>query len=311
MQRQEFTIASAVDGLALSVLYMEPDNKNPKGIVQLVHGMSEYKERYIPFMEVLVNNGYACIIQDLRGHGKSVRSTADYGYMYEVGTDGVLEDVLQLNTFVKEKLPKVPLIMFAHSMGTLIARNLLQKHDDIMDVLILSGAPCQNPAVKVAKLLATLQKKVYGARHIAKMLSALSFAAYSSKFAKDGSAYSWISSEKAVVEAYDKDPACGFTFTLDGLSVLYDLLDRTFQKEGWACTKPKLPILFLAGEDDPCIGNKEKFMKEVNFIKSVGYRNVQRVLYEGMRHEILNETQKQWVYDDVLSYLAKIFGGKS
>ena len=156
-------------------------------------------------------------------------------------------------------------------MGTLVARSLLKKRDDMIDVLVLSGAPCGNSAVKIAKMLATIQKKFLGARHVAKMLGALSFAAHASKFAEDGSVNAWICSDQEVVTAYDADPACGFTFTLDGFSVLYDLLDRTFQKTGWVCSKPKLPILFLAGENDPCIGNKNKFIEEVDFMKSVGY----------------------------------------
>ena len=269
MGRQEnLTVLSPADGLNLSVLYMEPDQAaeavvgGSKGIVQIVHGMSEYKERYLPLMEYLAENGYASIIHDHRGHGESVRSKQDYGYMYEVGTDGFLDDILAVNELAREKMPGVPVIMFGHSMGSLAARSLMRKYDAVIDGLILSGAPCKNPAVGAAILLAKLQKVIFEARHVAKLLGVLSFMAYSKRFAGEGSSFAWINSDPAAVAAYDADPACGFTFTVDGFQTLFELMDRTFQAEGWGCSNPTLPILFIAGADDPCIENKEKFKED-------------------------------------------------
>ncbi len=308
-KQENLTIVSRQDGLDLAVLYMQPEGRFCKGIVQIVHGMSEYKERYLPFMEFLAKHGYASVIHDHRGHGESVKSKADYGYMYEVGTDGFLDDILAVNALAGEKMPGIPLIMFGHSMGSLAARSLMREYDAVLDGLILSGAPCKNTAVGAAIILVKLQKMIFGGKHIANLLAVLSFRAYSKRFAGEGSSFAWINSAPAVVAAYDADPACGFTFTVDGFQTLFELMNRTFRKAGWRCSKHALPILFMAGAEDPCIKNKKKFKEEVDFMKGVGYQDVQSILYEGMRHEILNEPDKQKVFEDVLVYLEKNFGG--
>jgi len=164
-KEKEYQLLSKKDGLALAVLFKGPAENHVdrcRGIVQIVHGMSEYKERYRPFMTYLAEHGFASIIHDHRGHGNSVRSEADYGFMYEVGTDGFLEDVLQVNELAVQLLPDKPVIMVGHSMGSLAARSLMREHDGCVDAMILSGAPCKNPAVNVAMGLAAFQKKLFG-----------------------------------------------------------------------------------------------------------------------------------------------------
>ena len=303
--QEKFTIASRVDALNISVIYVQPDQKPCKGIVQILHGMSEHKERYISFMEFLADCGYASIIHDHRGHGESVKEVSDLGYMYEVGTDGFLDDVLLINELAKEKQPNVPLILFGHSMGSLAARSFLRKHDDAVNGVILSGAPCKNPAVGAAQMLAKLQKKIFGAKHQANMLNNLSFLSYSKRFPNEGSSFSWLNSDPSEVAVYDADPACGFVFSVDGFETLFELLSRTFKMDGWQCKNTAAPILFVAGEDDPCIGDRKLFDAEVEFMRSVGYEDVEAVLYPGMRHEILNEPEKTNVYKDIKAYLER------
>lgn len=308
-KQEKFHIVSRTDGLKISVLYMQPDKTCCKGIVQILHGMSEYKERYLPFMEFLAENGYASVIHDHRGHGESVKSSDDYGYMYEVGIDGFLKDVLLVNEWARKKMPEVPFVLFGHSMGSLAARSFLKENDQVVDGAVICGAPCKNPAVGVALGLATVQKKIFGSRHIAELINVLCFSGYASKFAKEGSKFAWLNSDPAEVAKYDEDPACGFTFSVDGFQTLFGLLQMTFQKDGWKCERASAPILFIAGEDDPCIGNKDKYKEEVDFMRRVGYQNVDSILYEGMRHEILNEPRRMEVYQDVLAYLEENFGG--
>ena len=307
--QEKFTVTSRVDTLKLSGLYMQPDQKPCKGIVQILHGMSEHKERYIPFMEFLADCGYASIIHDHRGHGESVKEVSDLGYMYEVGTDGFLDDVFLINGLAREKQPNIPLILFGHSMGSLAARSFLRKHDDVVDGVILSGAPCKNPAVGIAQLLAKLQKKIFGAKHPAVLLNNISFMSYSKRFPNEGSSFAWLNSDPAEVAVYDADPACGFVFSVDGFETLFELLSRTFKMDGWQCKNKSVPVLLIAGENDPCIGSRELFLHEVGFMKSVGYTDVEAVLYPGMRHEILLEPEKEKVFFDVKAYLEHYFGG--
>ena len=120
---------------------MVPDETPYKGILQLVHGMSEYKERYLPFMEYMAKKGYVCVIHDHRGHGKSVRALDDLGYMYGGGADAILKDIEVVNREMHQQLPDLPLILFGHSMGSLAVRAFARDHDDCMDMLIVCGSP--------------------------------------------------------------------------------------------------------------------------------------------------------------------------
>lgn len=301
-------LVSAADDLELSVLTVLPEEKAPeelRGVVQIVHGMSEYKERYLPLMEFLAAQGFGCVIHDHRGHGESVKSPEDYGYMYEAGPDALLQDIAQVNAAVREKYAGLPLIMFAHSMGSLAARSLLREQGELMDMLILSGPPCKNEGVEAAIRMAAFLKKRHGGRYISGILENLSFAGYVMKYAKEKNRFAWLNSDSRAVAEYTGDPGCGFPFTVDGFQTLYELLKRTYRKDGWKCTRPDMPILFLAGSGDPCIGNSRKFQEEMDFLKAVGFTDVQGILYENMRHEICNEPGKQKVFADILRFLEK------
>lgn len=304
--KDNLQIISKQDGLPLSVLWCQPDEEGGKtcrGIVQIVHGMSEYKERYLPLLEYLAEQGFASVIHDHRGHGESVRDTADYGYMYEVGTDGFLKDILQVNTYARTKMSGLPIILLGHSMGSLAVRSLMRQQDTCMDALILSGAPCKNNAVDLAIGLAALQKKIWGGRHKAKLLETMSFMTYVKRFAGEKSKFAWVCSDPAVVEAYDQDPKCGFTFTVDGFQVLFDLMKRTYTLTDWNCRRPNMQVLFMAGTNDPCIESREKFEEEMDYMRKAGYEHVKGILYDGMRHEICNEPEKKHVFEDIGKFL--------
>lgn len=302
MIKNEQILVSKVDGLPLSMYVIRPE-KTCKGVIQILHGMSEYKDRYLPVMQFLADHGYASVIHDHRGHGKSVRSESDFGYMYEVGCDGFLEDVLLVNEYAHQQFSGVPFVLFGHSMGTLAARAFLKEHDELVDLVILTGPPCANSVVDMGILIAKVQKRVKGALAPAYLLSQMSIGAYCKAFQKEPYKSAWICSDTEVVQKYESDSKCGFIFTVDGYEVLLNLLKRTYQKDGWKCSKADLPILYLGGSEDPCIGGNDKFTHEMEVMKQVGYRNVSGKMYEGMRHEICNEKGKEQVYQDILNFI--------
>lgn len=147
------TIISPFDGLTLSVAISEPQT-TPKGIIQFSHGMAEHKERYFPFMEYLSNNGYVCVIHDHRGHGGSVVSKKDYGYFYTEDISAIVEDLHAVSVAIKEEYPALPLYLFSHSMGTLVARNYLKKYDGMVSKVVLCGPPTENKAAGLGLFLA-------------------------------------------------------------------------------------------------------------------------------------------------------------
>ncbi len=307
VQREELNLVSEVDGLELSVLMTRPEgDAPPQGVMQLIHGMAEYKERYLPLMEYLAGRGIACVIHDHRGHGRSMREEEDKGYLYGAGADGLVDDAVLVNHYAAKLFPGVPIVLFGHSMGSLVARCYLRGNDWDLKGLILSGPPTQNPAAKAGLTLAKTQKKLRGGRSPGKMLEGIAFGGYYKKFPESRCA--WVCADRQAVREYEDDPMCGFTFTADGFVGLMELMCRTYEQSGWQCARPAMPILFLGGEDDPCIDGREKFEAAMAHLRKVGYRNVTGKLYPGLRHEICNEGGgREQVFADIAAFLKEIF----
>lgn len=303
--KYETSIASENDGLNLSVMAVLPEEKPCRTVVQLVHGMCEHKERYLPFMEYLAKNGYASVIHDHRGHGRSVKSKSDLGYTYGGGARAIVDDILTVNRKVRSHFSDVPLILFGHSMGSLAVRAFAAEHDDCMDMLIVCGSPAKNPARSFGEALARLEMAVRGARHRSRLLEALSFGSYAAKFAGEKDKQAWLCSDPEVVKAYEESELCGFTFTDDAYLALFGLMKRAYDGKRWNCTNSRMPVLFVAGAEDPCIGGVRGFAKAVRAMRHAGYLDVKGKLYPGMRHEILNEREKEQVYRDIAVYMKK------
>ena len=304
IQKQEFMVSEA-DGLNISVLTVLPEKEPYRAVVQLVHGMSEYKERYLPFMEYLADLGYVSVIHDHRGHGKSIRKKEDLGYMYGGGASAMLQDIDMVNRMIHLRFPGLKLVLFGHSMGSLAVRAFAAQHDSRIDMLIVCGSPSENPALGLGTGIAGIQKTLLGARHRSKLIETLSFGPGALRFRNDESCTAWVCSDPAVAEEYQNSELCGFTFTTDGYLALFELMRRAYDTERFSCTNPCLPILFVSGADDPCMGNVRKFAKAVQSMRSAGYRKVRGKLYPGMRHEILNEKEKEKVYRDLAVYMEK------
>lgn len=304
-RKYEGFFESEADGLNISVMAVMPDEKPYRGILQLVHGMSEHKERYLPFMEYMAEQGFLCVIHDHRGHGKSVRSKADFGYMYGGGAEAMLKDIETVNRDVRKEFPELPLILFGHSMGSLAVRAFTRDHDDCMDMLIVCGSPSNNKARALGNAIAHVEGAVFGPAHKSRLLEILSFAGNEMKFRKDEKCTSWVCSDKEAADAYNASELCGFTFTDDGYLALFELMKRAYDVKHWNCTKPKMPVLFVSGADDPCLIDVRHFAKTVQAMRRAGYLDVKGKLYPGMRHEILNETDKKKVYRDIAWYIKK------
>ena len=190
-------IEASSDGLMLAMLISEPVGE-PKGIVQIVHGMCEHKERYIPFMEYLAEKGYITVIHDHRGHGKSVKNPDDLGYMYGGGAEAMLQDIGTVNKEIHRHFPDLPVILFGHSMGSLAVRAFAAEHDDCIDMLIVCGSPSENKARPLGKAIACVEGRILGAHHKSKLLEAMSLGAYAMKFRGEGNRNSWICSDPEV-----------------------------------------------------------------------------------------------------------------
>lgn len=297
---KEINFTSDHDGLEISAVTAVPAG-NINGVVQIVHGMSEHKERYFDFMDYLAGEGFITAIHDNRGHGKSVCTPDDIGFMFKNGGEGMVADIAQFNGIIRNMYPNVPCFMAAHSMGALAARCFLKKHDDEINGLILMGTPsysrfsgivrCMNSVVVSGKKSRFRSDKVYEATE--------------KKFGKNFESvpHSWICSNKETVEKFNDDPLCNFRYTLNGYECLLYLLKKAYSKYGWEVKNPDLPIRFISGKDDPVMISEKKFFRSVQTLEKIGYGSISHRLFDGMRHEILNEKNNTAVYRDIAKSL--------
>ena len=295
-------LKASADDLSLAVLVSEPEG-SPEGVFQIVHGMCEHKERYVPFMEYLSAHGYVCVIHDHRGHGESVKTPDDLGFMYKGGWRAMVEDVRVVSDWAKSQYPSLKHILLGHSMGSMVVRSFTKRYDGMIDTLFVCGCPSDNPAKSAGKFLADCFALFAGGHSRPKILQKLSFGSFNAPFAQEGYPVAWVCSDKQTLEEYHSDPLCMFQFTANGFSNLTALMKDCYSRKGWKLINPELPVHFISGAEDPCLISEKAIGKAVDLINQVGYKNTDLKLYEGMRHEILNETGKRQVWDDILSRL--------
>lgn len=293
--RINFIINSEYDGLAVDCLGIVPDGE-VRAVIQLAHGMSEYKERYIPFMEYLADNGFACYINDHRGHGKSIKEENDLGYFYEGGGNALVEDMKLLTCVIKEKHPGKKFFLFGHSMGSLAVRVYAKRYDEELDGLIVCGCPSDNPALGIGKKLVDLMIRMKGERYRSDICRNIFVGVFNKNFKKEGSDFAWLSVNRENVERYEEDPLCGFNFTLNGYRALIYLMQETYDLKNWKVSKSSLPVQFMSGEYDPCMTNEKSLLQAVASMSEVGYDNTSYELFENMRHEVLLETDAGKVF---------------
>ena len=305
IQTLHTSFPSQKDGLEIHLLKTLSQDQKPKAILQIAHGMSEHKERYLPFMEFMASQGIISVINDQRGHGESVFKKEDLGYMYGAGADGILEDLHTINQKLHQEYPGLPLILFGHSMGSLAVRAYDAKYDDTIDMLIVCGSPSKNSlGADIGTITAKVGKRLKGEKHRSKTLTTMALGGYARKFI-DESPVAWISTDKEVQKEYENSDLCGFMFTYDGFQCLFDLMKRAYDVKNWQCRNPELPVLFISGSEDPCMVDVRHFSSALHDMRLAGYKEVEGKIYPGMRHEILNEPDHKTVYNDICAFIKK------
>lgn len=299
---QRFTFTSSSDAGLETALLLCTSDVAPKAVLQIVHGMCEHKERYVPFMEFMASNGYACVVHDHIGHGESVKTSDDLGYFYAGGWKTMIEDIRLVNEWVKSRFPGLPVLLFGHSMGSMAVRSYVKRYDDTVSALFVCGCPSYNPGSAAGRAIATVVGKLFGENCRPKFIQRMAFGSYGRRFKGETSPNCWVCSDPEVVREYDADPLCNYVFTANGFRNLFSLMADCYSEGGWKMSSPDMPVRFISGADDPCLISPRKFNDAVEAMRRHGYRNVGSRLYPGMRHEILNEKDRRIVWNDVLSY---------
>lgn len=275
-----------------------------KAIVQISHGMQEHLDRYEEFIEFLAQNGYIVVIHDHLGHKNSISSKENLGFMAEKdGYKFVLSDLATVSSRVRKSFPQLKLFLFGHSMGSFYARVFVAKYPHLLDGIIISGTGGKNKLLPIGKKAVCIAIKFKGAKYRSKFITKLIFANYLSKIENPQTSSDWLSRDREVIKKYRSDEYCKFIFTLSGYRDLLTINSIANTKECFDNSKKDIPYLMFSGDMDP-VGEWGKGVKEVykNY-KNAGVKDIQLKLYAGGRHEMLNEINKQEVYDDIISWL--------
>ena len=332
----EDTIPSC-DGVSnLRLKIWNPVSAVPRGIVQLVHGMAEHIDRYNDFAQFLAARGFVVVGHDHIAHGKSVESLDALGVMpLKGGAEVLVSDVHNVRRVVQpcyEALyGTLPYVMFGHSMGSFVVRCYLARYNALgdnaeSDNAQLAGVQLANAELDNAQLagaiicgtgnqplalsymghgIARVLGAIEGTEHKSALLEDLIIGSFSLPFAEESSKNAWISSDPAVVAAYDADPLSGVAFSAGGFATLTALSAQAALPQTYAIS-PELPLLFIAGKKDSVGGFGKGVIQVADAYRKAGSHEVEVRIYPGMRHEVLNEPGNYRVYNDVLDWLKRV-----
>lgn len=290
-----------------AVRYMPDDEDGIRCIVQIVHGMAEYIERYEEFARFLTDRGFIVVGEDHMGHGKSVGRDGKYGYFCEQDPATVLvRDVHRLKKATVGLYPNIPYVMVGHSMGSFITRNYMFRYGAGIDAAVIMGTGMQHKAVLVlSRMLAAVQGMIFGAEKKGKLLDKLAFGSYNRRIANPKTPFDWLSRDGERVEQYLNDPMCGFVFTINGFQTLFELISRLYHSENLGRIPKKMPVFLLSGDADPVGDYGRGVRKAYISLRAVGLEDIKVKMYEGGRHELLNETNRQDVMQDIYNWIEK------
>lgn len=275
--------------------------EQPRAILQIAHGMAEHSGRYRAFAEFLAESGFVICMEDHAGHGPHAVKKGHFAD--KNGWECVVRDMKILMDEVAGEHPGLPLLLMGHSMGSFLSRSYIIRYGEELAGCILMGTMGPNPAVRLGRAIARVQMKVKGPRARSPLLGALSTGPYNRHIKHPVNRNAWISTDEQVARDFEADENAGFVFTTAGY---YDMFSGLLEVNGkdWAGKVPRdLPIFLLAGQED-AVGNYGKGVEQVaEMLWESDHEHVTLKLYPGLRHELINEVNKEEVYRDILDWL--------
>lgn len=284
-----------------------PVGRAPRGIVQLSHGMIDYVERYEELADYLTGEGFILAGNNHLGHGKTAADKSELGFFATAdGVQLVIKDLHTMNKYLRATYPELPVVMLGHSMGSFLARLYAVKYPHSIKGLIINGTAGKNPILPIGNALVSLIKLFRGEKYRSKLIAGMAFSGYNSKFPKSEGNYAWLTRDVARVASRDEDPYTSFIFTVSAYSDLFRMLGDC-NKASWFKSFPKeMPTLIVSGDMDP-VGN---YGKGPDFVYKqlllAGCCNVSLKLYDGARHELFNEINREEYFGDLTAWLEGI-----
>lgn len=314
MRTRALSYPSADGASTVRAWLWEPDERElngrsrPRALVQIVHGMSEHAGRYLPFVEFLCAQGFAVCAHDHVGHGRTAAGANDLGHMpLRDGEDVLVNDVQALRMQAIGRLGiKMPYVLFGHSMGSFIARVYLTRYAFGVRAAIICGTG-QQPLIMTGagRFLCCVMARLHGERRHSKLAHALGAGAFARSVKDARTDADWISTDADVVDAYLADPLSGQMFTVGAYGTLAQLATDAQRRRLAARIPHGLPMLFVAGADDPVGEYGRGVHRAVEEYRAAGVETVDEIIYPGARHEILNEPIAADVQRDILNWLER------
>lgn len=283
----------------------EPAGK-PKAVLQIVHGVAEHVRRYDHFAEFMASQGFLVVAEDHMGHGGSIGSEGHLGY-FDGGWFKAVADTHRLLSYTRMECPDVPYILLGHSMGSFMVRTLLCKYPKCgISAAIISGTAWMHRGILNSGIAAaTLIGKKNGFETPSKALNDMMFGGYNKRVEHKRTACDWLTRDPHIVDAYVADPLCGFTVTAGLAKDMLTGLKFIQEPENLEKMKKELPVLFIAGSEDPVGNYGEGVRQAANAFAKAGMENVAMRLYPLCRHEVLNELNREEVYGHILDWLKR------
>ena len=288
------------------LFYRVWDVPDAKATLHINHGMAEHSLRYSRFASYLNTLGIAVYAQDHRGHGYTKEEDEKGWFAERDGWKVVTADAWEIDKVVTHDHPDVPHILFGHSMGSFISRVVLSEHSQAFAAAVFCGSGASQGIVgKAGKIIAGRNARKYGSRMPDQLFEKIAFGSYIRHFPGEG-LFGWLSRDKEEVRKYDEDPLCGFTCSSAFFRDLLEGIERANDPRLVKGIRKDIPILIVSGEDDPVGGYGKGVRKVAGLYRKAGIKDVRMILYSGDRHEILNETDRDKVIEDVAGFLTEI-----
>ena len=280
------------------------ESKQPTAVLQLIHGMSEYIDRYDDFARFLTENGFNVIGHDHLGHGYSVSDDRNYGFFADKnGDEIIIEDIHSVTELAKEKWQGLPNYILGHSMGSFCLRQYLTQYSrEVYGAVIVGTGWIPAPLAKLGKKVATGVCASKGDHTVNSVLVKLTLGSNNKKFAPNRTRFDWLSRDEKQVDKYIADSLCGFDFTAGAYRDFFCILEKLGENKKLAGVRKSLPVLITSGSVDP-VGGKKACEKLYAQWKKCDMEDVSLKLWENDRHEIINEIDNREIYRYILSWL--------
>ncbi|AXU27594.1 TPA: lysophospholipase [Clostridioides difficile] len=293
------------EGLDIYTYKWEDENiKKPKAVIQIAHGMAETAQRYETFAKVLTKNGYIVYINDHRGHGKTAKIIENVGHLAEKeGFRCLVEDMYTLTNIIKKENEDLPIYLFGHSMGSFASQRYIMDYSNNLSGLILCGSNGkQGIILNLAHLIINREIKKYGRRSKSNKINDLIFGGEIIR-RNEKTKFDWLSRDKEQVEKYINDPFCGVVCSCGFFYDLVQGLKEIEDKENLKKVPLDIPIYIISGDKDPIGKNGKGVLRLRDRYIKLGVKDVTCKLYKDGRHELLNEINREEVFEDIICWL--------